>query len=199
MPRSLKKLALLPILLLAVTACDPTDGGQALPTSPGSPDPLLGALLGGNNVQGYTLVNDPLLPGITQALSTGSLIGFSGGSISLLGHTVTVPLGAVTQPTLFSIIVLPTGYVEVDLTATLNTLLGPFDVGSRGFKKLVPVSLTYARATNVTNPGTLKVLRVTSLLGYGSYEVMPTTVNQTAKTANTQLDHFSRYTLAMPD
>ena len=196
MLRNLKKLAFVPILLLAVTACDTAEMG---PTAPSTPDPLLGGLLGGNNVQGYTLVRDPLLPGILNAVSTGSLIGFNGGSISLLGHTVTVPVGAVTKPTLFSLIVLPTGYVEVDLTATLTSILGPFDVGAAGFQKLVPVSLSYARGTNVSDPSQLKVLRIKSLLGYGNYEVMPTTVNTTTKTANTQLDHFSRYTLAMPD
>jgi hypothetical protein len=197
MLRSLKKLVLLPILLVAVTACEPgeTTGG-ALPTAP---DPLLGGLLGGNSVQGYTLVRDPLLPGILKSVSTGSLIGFNGGQISLLGHTVTVPVGAVSKPTLFSLIVLPTGYVEVDLTATLTSILGPFDVGAAGFNELVPVSLSYARATNVSDPSHLKVLRIKSLIGYGKYEVMPTTVNTAAETANTQLDHFSRYTLAFPD
>ena len=200
MLRSLKKLALLPILLLAITACDPTDGGDALTTAPSSPDPLLGSLLGGSSVQNYTLLRDPLLPGIVGSVSTGSLIGFNGGSISLLGHTVTVPVGAVTQPTLFTIVVLPTGYVEVDLTATLTSALGSvFDVGAKGFLKPVPVSLTYSRATNVTDPSRIKVLRVKSLIGYGTYEVMPTTVNTTAKTANTKLDHFSRYTLAVPN
>lgn len=197
MKRAFKKLALFPILFLALTACEP--GGGDAGVMPTGPDPLIGSLLGGSSVQGYTLVRDPLLPGITSALSTSSLIGYGGGQVSLLGHTVTVPVGAVTQPTLFTVVVLPTGYVEVDLTATLTSLLGTFDVGAAGFRKLVPVSLTYSRATNVTDPSKLKVLRIKSLIGYGSYEAMPTTVNFTAKTATAQLDHFSRYTMAVPD
>lgn len=196
MLRSLKKLALLPILLLAVTACDPSDGGQPTPTSP---EPLLGSLLGSDSEQKFTLLQDPLLPGITSALSESALIGYGGGSLGLLGHTITVPKGAVTEPTLFTLTVLPTGYVEVDLRATVTSLLGTIDVGSRGFKKLVPVSLTYSRATNVSDPSKIKVLRIHSLLGYDDYEVLPTTVNYTAKTATAKLDHFSRYTLAIPD
>lgn len=197
MLRFLRKFAVLPMLLVAFTACE-----QASPTAavaPTSPDPLLGALLGGGSVSGYTLVKDPLLPGILNSVSSGSLIGFGGGTISLLGHTLTVPVGAVTKPTLFTLTVLPTGYVEVDLLATVNTLLGVLDVGSKGFAKPVPVSLTYSRATNVSNPSSLKILRINSILGYSSYQVMPSQVDTVNKKVTTALDHFSRYTMAYPD
>jgi len=197
MMRILRKLAFVPVLLLAVTACEQV-GDPTAAVAPSSAQPLLGALLGGESVQSYTLVKDPLLPGITQSVSTGSLIGLSGGSISLLGHTLTVPAGAVTSPTLFTLTVLPTGYVEVDLLATVNSLLGVLDFGSKGFAKPVPVTLTYSRATNVASPSKLKVLRIKSLLGYGQYEVMPSTVDTYKKTVTAPLDHFSRYTLAYP-
>jgi hypothetical protein len=194
--RLIKKLALLPVLLLAITACD--QAGELSPATPAAPDASLSRLLGGT-AGGYTLVRDPLLPGLTKALSTGTLIGFGGGQVSLLGHTLTVPAGAVSQPTLFTLTVLPTGYVEVDLLGTLNTLFGVLDVGSKGFQKPIPIALTYERATNVRDPGELTVLRVQSLIGYGKYQVMPSQVDRATRKVTTELDHFSRYTLAYPD
>jgi hypothetical protein len=199
MMRTLRKLAFVPVLLLAFTACEQVSDPIA-PVAPSEVDPLLGALLGGNSVQGFTLVKDPVLSlqGITQAVTTGTVIGFSGGTISLLGHSVTIPVGALTSPTLVSLTVLPTGYVEVNLLATVNTLLGVLDIGSKGFAKPVPVTLTYARGTNVGTHTDLKVLRIKSILGYGTYEVMPSTVDTINKNVTAPLDHFSRYTLAYP-
>jgi hypothetical protein len=178
-----------------IAGCDPA--GSRVSPSPTEPQELLGGLLGGNKVQGYTLVKAPLLS--LEDLSISGLIGLQGGQLTLLGHTLTVPAGAVSQPTLFVLTVLPTGYVEVDLEASLTSLLGGLlDVGSRGFAKPVPVTLSYAAGTNVSDPRRLTILRVNSLLGYGKYEVMPSRVNLTAKTVTTELDHFSRYVIAMP-
>ena len=201
MMRILRKLALVPVLLLAVTACEKDTDPIAAVAPSAEIDPLLGGLLGGSPPAGWVFVNDPVLTlsGITTAVSTNQLIGFNGGTISLLGHTLTVPVGAVTKPTLFVLTVLPTGKVEVDLLATLNTLLGVLDVGSKGFAKPVPITLTYSRSTNVGTHGPqVKVLRINSLLGYGKYEVMPTTVDTSNQKATAALDHFSRYTLAYP-
>jgi hypothetical protein len=200
MMRILRKLAFVPVLLLAVTACERETDPIAAVAPSAEIDPLLGGLLGGTPPAGYTLVKDPILSlsGITTSVKTSAIIGFNGGSISLLGHTLTVPVGAVTSPTIFVMTVLPTGYVEVDLLATVNTLLGVLDVGSKGFAKPVPVTLTYSRATNVGTRTNLKVLRIKSLLGYGTYEVMPSTVDTYNKNVTAPLDHFSRYTLAYP-
>jgi hypothetical protein len=165
--------------------------------SPTEPQELLGGLLGGNKVQDYTLVKAPLIS--LSEVSISGLIGVQGGQITLLGHTLTVPAGAVDQPTLFALTVLPTGYIEVDLEASLRSLLGGLlDVGGDGFLKPVPVTLSYAAGTNVSDPRRLVILRVNSLLGYSKYEVMPSRVNLTGKTVSTELDHFSRYVIAMP-
>ena len=202
MMRMLRKLAFVPVLLLAVTACEKEADPIAAVAPSAEIDPLLGGLLGGSSQpSGWVIANDPILSlgGVANAVSTGQLIGFGGGSISVLGHTLIVPPGAVTKPTLFTMVVLPTGKVEVDLLATVNTLLGVLDVGSTGFAKPIPVTLTFSRSTNVgTHGAQIKVLRIKSLLGYGNYEVMPTTVDTTNKKATTALDHFSRYTLAYP-
>lgn len=183
----------LALLLVGVTACEgPSDSRITAPSS--QPEALLG--LGGATAGPYTLIKDPLLPGLTKAVTTTSLIGINGGSITLLGHTITVPAGAVSVPTLFAVTVLPTGYVEVDLLATVSSVLGLVtDVGSKGFAKPVNLTLTYSRGTNVSDPRKLHILRIKSILGYSKYEVLPSTVNTTAKTVTAPLDHFSHYVL----
>lgn len=180
---------------LAIAGCERVDDPTR--ATPASPQQQLGLL---SSTQGYTPVEDPLVPGLTQSLSTGTLIGVEGGDISVLGHSLVVPAGAVSQPTLFSITVLPTGYVEVDLSATVTTSQGEVvDVGSKGFAKPVPVTLTYSRATNVSEPRKLTILRINSLVGYHEYEVMPSRVDSAAQTVTTELDHFSRYIVAYPN
>lgn len=197
MRRFCKQLCLVPVLVLALLAgCETPDRS---PLDVTAPQPILGGLLGGSQTSGYTLVKDPLVPGIVQAVSTGSLIGVDGGQISLLGHTLTVPPGAVSRPTIFTLTVLPTGYVEVNLTATLTSVLGlVLNVGEQGFLKPVPVTLSYARATNVSNPSRLTVVHAGGLLGYRSLEPVPSTVDTAKKTVTADLEHFSRYLLAMP-
>ena len=200
MTRLFKHSIVLVLTLFVAVACE-----RAAPTATeltsGEPDELLGGLLGGSQVPGYTLVKEPLLPNLSE-LKISKLIGLEGGSLQLLGHTVQVPLGAVTKPTLFTLVVLPTGYVEVDLGATTLSLLGLIDVGSQGFGgKLVPVTLSYSRATNVSsaNAPKLKVLRLNGLIGYRDFQVMPSQVNTTTRTVRTELDHFSRYAVAYPN
>lgn len=196
MRRFWKQLFLVPALVVAVLAgCEVAD---RTPLEVTAPQPLLGGLLGGNQAS-YTLVKDPLLPGILQAVSTNALIGVQGGQITLLGHTLTVPAGAVSQPTIFTLTVLPTGYVEVNLTATLTSVLGlVLNVGDDGFLRPVPVTLSYARATNVTDPSKLTVVHLGGLLGYKNIQPVPSTVDPASKTVTADLEHFSRYSLAMP-
>ena len=129
----------------------------------------------------------------TSLLSLSRIIGLLGGTISVANHSISVPLGAVTLPTLFTLRHANNGYVEVDATATITDLLGRIlDVGGLGFKKPVTMTLSYARATNVTDPSRLKIVR---LKADGQHEIMPSTVNPWKKTVSAQLDHFSRYAL----
>src|SRR5690606_21121475 len=104
---------------------------------------------------------------------------------------LTVPLGAVSQPTLFVLTVLPTGNVEVYLLGTRSTLLGLLNIGSLGFSEPVPVTLTYSRSTNVTDPSKLFVLRAKGL--FGQPQPLPSTVDTVTQTVTADLDHFSRY------
>lgn len=194
MSRRRLSVLLTPVLLLAATlfGCDPrAQAPDVLPTSP-EHGPL--AALSVSEAE-YTLVEDPLLPGLSaEDLTTSELIGATGGQLSLLGHTLTVPAGAVRAPTLFTITVLASGYVEVDLSAAVGLL----DVGSKGFAKPVPVSLTYSRATNLKKHDKPFVARIHSVDDYSDLEPLESTIDAETQTVTAYLDHFSRYCLATP-
>ena len=125
-------------------------------------------------------------------LSLSQVIGIDGGSVSLAGHRITVPAGAVSVPTIFTLTLANNGYVEVELTAVVSTLLGVVDVGEDGFNKPVSLALTYARGTNVTDPARLKIIRLKS---NGKHEILPSTVQSGPLTVTAELDHFSRYAM----
>ncbi len=155
---------------------------------------LLNGLLGGgpSQIGEYTLVKERLA--LPLDLDLSKIIGINGGSLSLLGHTITVPAGAVDRPVLFTLIVARPGYVEVELDATISGLFGRIiDVGGNGFDEPVDLTLSYSRATNVDDPSRLVILR---RLPGGAIEEMPSTVDTQRKTVTAQLDHFSRYCLA---
>ncbi|HET8654830.1 MAG TPA: hypothetical protein VFL93_04910 [Longimicrobiaceae bacterium] len=196
--RRLRLLALVPLLAaVAITgACDHSSNSLA----PEAPSQWSGSLFGGSASQSYTLLNQPLL-GVLGDLKLSQLIGVDGGQISLLGATLIVPPGAVDSPTLFTLAVLPTGHVEVDLSATVQTLLGGLLGGSQQetFARPVSLTLSYARATNVTDPAKLTVVYAPGLLGYSDLEPIPSTVDVEHKTVTAQLPHFSRYLLASPN
>ncbi len=194
--RHLVRLLLPLLVLLVLVGCRQEPVERQVPTAPSE--------VIFSSPSGYDLVQDPL---VRQLLATrpsiSALIGVNGGSLELLGHRLEVPRGAVSIPTLFTMTVLPL-YVEVDLRAAATTsgLLGRvINVGSQGFQKPIPVTLTYSRTTFATNPPgveRLSILRVTSVLGYSRYEPLPSVVDTVARTVTAELDHFSRYTMASP-
>ncbi len=146
-----------------------------------------------SSLSSYTRI-EGRIPADIPDLQASKLIGVEGGSVSLAGHTITVPAGAVGQPTLFTLTLATNGYVEVDLSATVTDLLGnTIDTGSQGFKLPVTLSLTYAWASNVSDPSRLLILR---LLDKDKVEPLKSTVDPTGKTVTVQLDHFSKYCLA---
>lgn len=167
----------------ALLSCGTSDAERASPLAP-TPDAAVAAGVS------YTRVTE-VLPLTVPTLDVSQVIGVDGGSLSLLGHRIDVPAGAVTVPTLFTMSVLPNGMVEVELSATLKGLLGSLiDIGGSGFRKPVMLSLTYARATNVTDPSRLRIMRLNS---NGKHEILPSTVETGPLIVKAQLDHFSRY------
>lgn len=189
--RSLPRLLAALLVFVSVAGCDRADSGQ----SPTGPQQLLGL----NSLSGYTIANDPIVPRLLdQPLSIAAWVGKEGGTLTILGHTLTVPAGSVLQPTLFTMQVLPSGQVELHFTALAESLLGRIlNVGTQGFEKPVVVTLTYERSTNISDPTKLIVLREKGL--FGRPEPLPSRVDLENKTVTARLDHFSRYFVALPN
>ena len=153
-------------------------------------------------LQGYTVIEEPAVKSTslfgwlveTAAATLSKLIGIDGGVLALLDHVLTVPAGAVTEPTIFSMTVLQNGYVEVELTAVPKSLLSSLffwrKIEEVKFAKPVELTLSYARATNVEDPSRLRIMRVNP---DGNHEILPSTIDLEKKTVSAELDHFSRY------
>ena len=116
------------------------------------------------------------------------VIGLDGGLLTLKGHALLVPAGAVTEPTTFSMELLESRYVMVDLTATVRGE----DVGEDGFEKPVTISLSYDKLY-IRDPSKLFILRYNE---NGQHEKLPSVVDTRKKTVSAKLDHFSKYAMA---
>ena len=173
---------------LALLTASCADNGRA-PESPLAP-----ALHDYTTDTDYTPVRDLLPLSVSLSdLTTSKLIGISGGTVTLLGHSINVPSGAVVTPSIFTIVVLSTGYVEVSLLELVPNLLGGLkSIGEYGFLKPVTLSLTYSRSPDPIDPSRLVILYNNGT----SVQPLATTVNTTTKTASAQLKHFSKYCLA---
>lgn len=188
---------LLAVFLAALAGCEPVvEPTSEPPFAPEVARQLLesdGTVLDeqGND---YTLVEGQL-PTDVPTLSVSRLVDASGGSLRLAGHALTVPAGAVEAPTVFVLEVLPTGRVEVELRALVSSPFGTEDVGERGFDRPVSLTLSYAWARGVEDPGDLQILH---LRDDGIAEPLATRVDPVGRTVTADLEHFSRYCMAIP-
>lgn len=186
MTSAMKASRMLLLVLAAVLSCSPDRGDQnSLIT------PLDGPRIEAASSTSYYRITE-LLPDPVPVLQLSQVVGLLGGEITVAGHKLTVPAGAVSTPTLFTVRAMNNGYIELELNAVVDGLLGIVNVGESGFKKPVTVTMTYARATNVTDPQRLKVMRLNN---NGRHEILPTTVSANGLTVSAKLDHFSRYAM----
>lgn len=177
---------------LLLSACQDADRVTA-PTA--EPPAQQAAVVQGPDGEAYTLLGSGPLLGLP--LQVTDLISLKGGTLTLLGHTLIVPPGAVNSPTLFTMLIGLNGYVEVHLEALSPSLLGGLlNIGGRGFRKPVRVTLSYANASNVGDPNDLVIVHLPGWWGYSTAEPLPSTVDPVRKTVTAELDHFSRYALA---
>lgn len=148
---------------------------------------------------------DPIDPGDTTSTSfvkeqvpvgtvtyDTKLIDLMGGSFGTAGHTVIVPMGAVTSLTRFSMERKVGDAIVVELHATtVAGLFGKNDVTS--FRVPVRLELSYDRATSNVDPAKLVIVRI---LENGKLEVLPTKVDPDRRVIWAELDHFSLYAMA---
>lgn len=119
-------------------------------------------------------------------------IGSEGGSITTAAYTLTVPRGAVGTRTKFVVTPTNTGAYVINLEAYEQGLLGLVNVGKRGFRKPVYLTVSYAKASGVTD---VKKLGIVYLATPTTIEIQPTSVDTRDKDVTAQLSHFSKYAM----
>lgn len=123
-----------------------------------------------------------------------AVIGRKGGVLTLGGHRLVVPEGAVDGPTRFRMSLVADGHVEVDLEAsTPGAREGANDVGARGFARPVTLELSYREAAEGVDPSRLIVVWVRP---DGSLEPQQSFHQPTRSSIGAPLKHFSPYALA---
>lgn len=203
MSRSLPRaaVAFLLLLLAVAAACDGMGPGHA-PVGPDASTPLFQ-----ESEEDAELATEDGYTGPTRA---AAWIGSSGGSLSLAGHSITVPEGAVSGSMCFTMELGTGNAVDVDLNAWQMDSSEGCKVegdGSEGgeswegtlwqgeFEVPVTLALTYSRVNNVDDPSDLQVAWLKS-----STDVLPlsSSIDATSETVWSQLEHFSMYALIIP-
>lgn len=137
----------------------------------------------------------------TPSDSAVASIGYWGGTLSLGGHTLTVPRGAVSDWTRFVMSDPDPLYIGVSLTATscsneaCLTRGSQNDVGAAGFAKPLDLKLSYAKALFVPDANLLVVVHVTGEYPRVVLDPQPTTIDQVSRTITGSVSHFSRYAI----
>lgn len=174
-------------LVLALVGCEPAGGPVESAT------PSQSATASGDRAAALAKVKG-VVPDSEPALVASQVIGSEGGTLRRAGHVLTVPAGAVSEPTSFTLRLVKNGYVEVELRATVQRDGGKTtDVGEKGFARPVMLQLNYALATEPVDPSRLLLVWVKS---DGTLVALPSTVDVSGKKVSAELEHFSRYAIA---
>jgi hypothetical protein len=125
---------------------------------------------------------------VSVTRSTSGLIGPLGGSLTLDGHSITFPEGAVVVPTTFTLAAPAGNYMELDIRAN----------GAEHFEFETPVTVTisYARCTRADiDKAPLSVWYIDSTTKH-LLENMGGTDNKVARTVTFGTGHLSSYSIA---
>lgn len=197
MKRSFK--AIVVALLLAVpllsSCADNLPSGPAASAEIQRQDGLIDGLVGGvTDVAGgvVNLLGAVLTGPDANGSEASAWIGSEGGVVKTAAYTLTVPRGAVSTKTRFVVRPTNTGAYMVELDAYVNGLLGQVEVGSKGFKKPVQLTISYAKANGVTNEKKISIVYVTSS-SHGTLQ--PVVVDTRDNDVTAQLSHFSKYAM----
>lgn len=119
-------------------------------------------------------------------------IDSNGGTITTAAYTLTVPRGAVGTRTKFVVAPVNDGSYTLQLDAYEQGLLGLVNVGPRGFKKPVLLTISWANANGVTNA---KQIGIVFLKSATEVEAQNSTVDTRDKDVTASLSHFSKYAM----
>jgi hypothetical protein len=119
-------------------------------------------------------------------------IDSNGGTISTAAYTLTVPRGAVGTRTKFVVAPANDGSYTIQLDAYEQGLLGLVNVGARGFKKPVLLTISWANANGVTNANKIGIVYLKSAT---VAEPQASTVDPRDEDVTAPLSHFSKYAM----
>jgi hypothetical protein len=131
--------------------------------------------------------------GSIPAFHVEQVVGPEGAVLGVPGYTLTVPRGAVAEPTRFVFESLASGYVEVRLTATSLGAATENDVGVRGFGVPLLLAFSYEPAGGMPQWARLVVAWVRD---DGTLERVPSGFDPRQRLIIGRLSHFSQYTVA---
>ncbi len=174
--RSIRRLASLAVAVLALgsAACE----RATTVTGPGPAAPRASV------VGGWSLVSSSSQLSLTVSLVLGS----AGGTMSVNGHSLTVPAGALQQPTRITMTTLSGTSVRVSLSAQDAETGEPVTA----FPTPLKLGLSYASA-KVSNPNKLKVAW---LVDGAIVAVQPSELDKSHKQVVSSLYHFSDWGIA---
>ena len=134
--------------------------------------------------QNFTLASCPT----TISQTTQAIIGPLGGTLSLDGTTIGIPSGALTEPTLITLTIPASPYMEIDVRA--NDLL------SFVFNKPIGIRLDYSRCTDpALDTQRLSVWHIDTQTK-DLLENMGGTDNKASNTIDFSTGHLSNYAIA---
>jgi hypothetical protein len=182
--------SVLAALTLALASCESSPVG-----TPGAGGTPAAARATSTSTQDSAARPFRVLPADEATVTERAVIGPLGGVLYFGNHSITVPIGAVTQPTLFTGTQVGNGYIHVDLTARQRDARGEWtvDVGRRGFQKPISLRLSYANASSINDPSKLAVLYLADGTVDGTLTPVPTSTNRIGRWLYARLSHFSGY------
>lgn len=172
--RHLSRFAVVLLAALTLVSCN-ADRTVAPPAAPPSAD-LVGDLLGETSRVVGTLLTCRPLP----ASRASAVIGRDGGTLRIGPHTLTVPRGALSAPTLI------TAYAPSDSVSSVD-----FRPEGLRFNKNVQITLSYANCGLVASLLPKRVMYVNDNLRI--LEILVSLDNVLLKRTTGYTNHFSRY------
>jgi len=141
---------------------------------------------GGGQTAGSDSGNPLICPTRSTRSATG-IIRQNGGTVTLDGHSVTFPPGAVSKPTAVTIRTPASKHLIVNLRADGQEF--------PSFRKAVTVKVSYERCNRRVDPADLVAWQIDPASGE-LIEQMPSSVNPAKRTVTFKTFHFSHFVIA---